>query len=246
QSLGYKGNFDVLIPSRNFGDYSTNVALVTKEEPKDIKDKLMDDNEIKEIFSKINVESNGFINFFLSEKFLREALFDIIKSGSEYGNSDFGKREKINLEYISANPTGPLTVGNARGGPFGDILGNVLKKVGFDVYKEYYINDIGRQTMLLGESVARRYLQLSGQGIKFPEDNYQGEYITGLAREMKDKSLFHGDVNNFDELAQTCREFALEKIINWIKESSIQIGVEFDKWFYESGLHQSGKIRDVL
>ncbi len=246
ESLGYKGNFDVLIPSHNFGDYSTNVALVAKEEPKEIRSKLETNKEIKEMFSKIDVAPNGFINFFLSENFLQEALLDVVKSGPEYGNSNFGKGEKINLEYTSANPTGPLTVGNARGGPFGDILGNVLKKVGFNVHKEYYINDVGRQTMLLGESVARRYLQLGGQGIEFPEDNYQGEYIADLAREMKDKSLFHGDVNNFDELTQACREFALEKIISWVKESLIQIGVEFDEWFYESSLHKSGKVRDVL
>jgi len=246
ESLGYKGSFDVSIPARDFGDYSTNVALITKEEPRDIKDKLIADKEVKEMFSKINVESNRFINFFLSKKFLQEALTEVIKSGPKYGNSDFGKGQKINVEFVSANPTGPLTIGNARGGVFGDILGNVFKKVGFEVSKEYYINDIGRQVKILGESIARRYLQLGGRGINFPEDNYQGEYIADLAREMREKKIFHGSEDNFDELADACRDFALEKINGWMKEALNKIGVNFDTWFSEKSLHDGGKVDDVL
>ena len=246
ESLGYKSNFDVSVPVHDFGDYSTNVALVAREEPKDVKDKLMADKEIKEMFSKINVESNRFINFFLSDKFLQEALTEVIKSGPKYGNSDFGKKQKINVEFVSANPTGPLTIGNGRGGVFGDVLANVLNKVGFEVSREYYINDTGRQIKILGESVARRYLQVGGKGIDFPEDNYQGEYIADLAREMREKKVFHGSEDNFDELADACRDFALEKINGWIKEALDKIGVKFDTWYSEKSLHESGKVGDVL
>ncbi len=245
ESLGHRGNFDVLIPPVNFGDYSTNVALVIKAEPKDIRSKLQADEEIKEVFSKIDVASNGFINFFLSEKFLQGALADVIKEGPKYGDSDFGKGEKINIEFVSANPTGPLTIGNARG-VFGDILANILNKAGFNVSREYYINDTGRQVKILGESVARRYLQLGGKGIDFPEDNYQGEYVVDLARGMREKKLFHGDENNFDDLSDACRDFALVKIVGWIKESLDKIGVRFDTWFSEKSLHDDGKVDDVL
>lgn len=235
-----------MVPPSQFGHYSTNAAFVLRKDPKELKNELEKNEEIRKTFSKIEVAKNGFVNFFLSDLFLADSLTEIIQSGPNFGSSDFGKGQKINIEFVSANPTGPLTVGNVRGGVFGDILANVLSKTGFEVSREYYVNDTGGQIKILGESVARRYVQLGGKGIEFPEDNYQGQYITDLAREMRERKLFHGDENNFDELAQSCKEFALEKILGWIKESLGKIGIVFDTWFLESRLHEKRKVKEAL
>ena len=155
-----------------FGDYSTNVALTAKIDPEKIVENLKDNP----LFEKVEKAGPGFINLFLSQKALQEELAEIIKQKDDYGQLDLGKGKKVQVEFISANPTGPLTVGNARGGPMGDVLANILKKDGFRVEKAYYVNDAGQQIIALGHSV-----------LKDKEAKYQGKYIDDLNKKIKGK-----------------------------------------------------------
>ncbi|KKR02540.1 MAG: Arginine-tRNA ligase [Candidatus Yanofskybacteria bacterium GW2011_GWA1_39_13] len=236
--------FDILTPSDDkMGDYSVNLAFVlAKKENKNprevaqkIVDDLMEDDSFKEKKLKIE-EKNGFINFYLSEDYLRNSLAEVIKEGEGFGDSKTGKGIKINLEFISANPTGPLTVGNARAGSFGDTLGNVLKKTGHGVTKEYYINDVGNQVNKLVESVRLRMAELRGEKIEFGADLYQGEYIKEIAKEFLEKNISEKDIQSQAIKAMTDRA----------RSSTEKMGVVFDEWFFESRLHESGEVKNVF
>ena len=152
--------FDILTPpDGKMGDYSINLAFVVAkkrgisliEVGKELTEELSGDKELSKKFSKIEFVAPGFINFYLNEDILKDSLEEILKQGEKFGDSEVGNRVKINLEFVSANPTGPLTVGNARSASFGDTLGNVLKKTGYQVSKEYYVNDVGNQVNKLAE-----------------------------------------------------------------------------------------------
>src|SRR3989344_4036150 len=195
--------FDVLTPPDDkMGDYSINLVFVlakkNKENPADVGCKVMEeflnDKEFGKKFSKIQLTPSGFINFYLNENYLRTSLLEIIKEGERFGDSKSGKGIKINLEFVSANPTGPLTVGNARSASFGDTLGNVLKKTGYEVTKEYYINDVGNQVNKLAESTKLRMKELRGEKIEFGPDLYQGEYVKEMAREFLEKGISEDEV----------------------------------------------------
>jgi len=245
-ALGYDERFDVSVPVVEFGDYATNIALVSKIDPEEIIKKLTADAACTEMFSNISSTPNRFINFRLSDAYLHESLKEIIERGADFGTADKKPGEKILLEYVSANPTGPLTVGNMRGGVFGDILANVLEKTGYEVSREYYINDVGKQVQLLGESVARRYLERKGKDIEFPEDNYQGDYIKDIAHELDTKGLIHSSEDDFEKLSETAQAFAVETNIKSIKASLDRIGIKFDTWFSEKSLHENGKFNALL
>src|SRR3990167_10882946 len=194
--------FDVLTPPDDkMGDYSINLAFILakndKTNPKDIGEKIIEEflnnKEIGKKFSKIQFVPPGFINFYLNENYLKTILSEVIKEGERFGDSETGKGIKINLEFVSANPTGPLTVGNARAASFGDTLGNVLKKTGYEVSKEYYINDVGKQVDKLVESVKLRMQELKGEKVEFGPDLYQGEYVKEIAKEFFDKNISEKD-----------------------------------------------------
>ncbi len=245
-------DFDVLTPPNNeMGDYSINLAFVLakkeKQHPKDVAGRLaeefLENKELSKYFSKIE-PADGFVNFYLSEDFLRQELVKILEQKENYGSGE-NKKLSINLEFVSANPTGPLTVANIRAAAFGDTLAAIFKKYGYEITKEYYINDAGNQVKLLGESVARRYLRLKGKTIDFPDNLYQGEYIIDVAKEMDDKGLVK-DIENFDELTSVCREFALKKMIDSAKASLSKLNIDFDTWFSEKKLYDSGEIDNTL
>ncbi|KKT82770.1 MAG: arginine--tRNA ligase [Candidatus Yanofskybacteria bacterium RIFCSPHIGHO2_02_FULL_44_12b] len=252
-SREYPGaDFGILIPpDPNMGDYSVNLAFIVakkeKKNPEDMARQMADqfsrDTELNKYFEKIE-PAGGFINFFLSESFLHRELLKIVQEKDGFGSAK-EKNFKINLEFVSANPTGPLTVANIRAASFGDALGNVLKKAGYQVTKEYYINDVGVQIRTLGESVAKRYLQLKGKDIDFEENLYQGEYIIQAAKEIKESNLIGPD-ENFDEVADKCRKYATQKFIDSARSSLGDLGVKFDVWFSESKLHESGEVAAVL
>lgn len=172
---------------KSHGDYATNIAIIIskimEKNPLEIaeliKTKLLSQKE--EIFEKIEVAKPGFINFFLSKEYLQKEVGEILKQKENFGQLKIGKNKKVQVEFISANPTGPLTVGNTRGGPFGDTLGNVLKRAGFKIEKAYYINDYGMQILTLGHSV-----------LKDSEAQYKGDYIEYLNKIIKEKGPFHG------------------------------------------------------
>src|SRR3989338_6861682 len=245
--------FDILTPPSfakasegkpDLGDYSVNLAFIVAkrdgispmEAGKNLIGEFSGDKEFSKKFSKIQFVPPGFINFYLSEEFLRLSLETIIKEGEKFGDSEMGRGTKINLEFVSANPTGPLTVGNARAASFGDTLGNILKKTGYEVSKEYYINDVGNQVNKLAESVKLRMLELKGEKVEFGADLYQGEYVKEIAKEFLDKGVSEKDIPGQAIKAMTDRA----------RNSTQKIGVEFDEWFSESRLHESGEIKEVL
>lgn len=238
-------DFDILTPPEPaMGDYSVNLAFVLakreKNSPmntgKSLVSEFSSKKEFSEKFQKIELVPPGFINFYLKEDFLRLALKEILKQGDKYGSSKMGKGVKINLEFVSANPTGPLTVGNARAASFGDTLGNVLKKTGHKVTKEYYINDVGAQINKLGESVRLRMREIRGESIEFAPDLYQGEYIKELAQDFVDRGISEEGV-----VAE-----AVKIMVKKAKTTLEALGVVFDEWFSESKLHKSGEVKKVL
>ncbi len=237
--------FDILTPPDDkMGDYSVNLAFILakreKTSPmnagKNLIGEFSGDKEFGKKFSKIELVPSGFINFYLSKDFLKTSLLEIVKEGEKFGDSEAGKGIKINLEFVSANPTGPLTVGNARAASFGDTLGNIFKKTGHEVTKEYYVNDVGVQVKKLAESVRLRMLELKGERVEFGEDLYQGEYVKEIAKEFLDKNVAEKDIP-----AQ-----AIKSMIARAQSSTEKMGVEFDEWFYESGLHKSGEVKQAL
>ncbi len=203
-----------------FGDYSTNVALTAKIDPQKIVDKLKDNP----LFEKVEKAGPGFINFFLSKKALQEELAEIIKQKDDYGQLDLGKGKKIQVEFVSANPTGPLTVGNARGGPSGDVLANILKKAGWQVEKAFYVNDAGMQILALGHSI-----------LKDEEAKYQGKYIDDLNKKIKEK-----------DPAKAGQIAAKHIVKDLIQKTTGKLGIKYDEWIFESDLHQSGRVDKVL
>jgi arginyl-tRNA synthetase len=203
-----------------FGDYSTNLALQAKIDPQKIIEKLKDNS----LFEKVEKAGPGFINFFLSQKALQEELVEIIKKGDDYGQLNVGQNKKVQVEFISANPTGPLTVANARGGPFGDTLANVLTKAGFKVEKAYYVNDHGMQILALGHSV-----------LKDKEAKYQGDYIDDLSRKIKEKDPV--------KAGQLAARYIVKDLI---QKTTDKLGIKYDEWIFESDLHRSSRVDQTL
>lgn len=247
-------NYSVSFAPEEFGDYSTNLALILAKETKtspievgeEIVDKLKKDKNLKKIFFKIELIKPGFINFHLGPAAFSERLEVILKEAESFGRTNLGQGEKINIEFVSANPTGPLTLGNGRSAAHGESLARLLEFLGFKVTKEYFLNDIGRQVKILGESVARRYLELEGKLMDYPEEMYQGEYIRDIAKDLKKEGLYHGFLDDFESLAETARQYAIEKMTKAIKDSLGRFGVRHDVWFKESELSQTGEIKKLL
>ena len=231
-------NFDVSYPPEGFGDYSTNAAFLLAKEQKENPQKIAEEvigkleKKFKE-FEKIEIAKNGFINFYLSKEHLLKHLERFLKNKIEFPKT---KKQKINLEFVSANPTGPLTLGNARSAAYGDTLANILERAGHKITREYYINDLGNQVELLAESVKRRLQQLNGESVDFSEELYQGNYIVDLAKEAKENKV----------PSERIKEFAIEKNLEHIKQSLAKFGVKFDVWFKESSLNESDEIKSIL
>ena len=203
-----------------FGDYSTNVALRAKVDPQKIIDKLKDNP----MFEKVEKAGPGFINFTLSKKVLQEELAEVLKQNDDYGQLDVGKNKKVQVEFVSANPTGPLTVANARGGPFGDVLANIFKKAGFQTEKAFYVNDYGMQVLALGHSV-----------LKDKEAKYQSDYINELAKKIKEKDPY--------KAGQLAAKYIVK---DFIQKTTDKMGIKYDEWVFESDLHQSGQVDKIL
>lgn len=209
---------------KKYGDYSTNIALtlskISGKKPMEIAEDIKKAIGNKSIFSKVESVNPGFLNFSVSPKYLQDCLKEILKQKSEFGSIDVGKQEKVNVEFISANPTGPLTLGNGRGGFCGDVLSNVLSKAGYKVTREYYINDRGEQIVKLGHSV-----------LKDESAVYQGGYIDSL-----NKRLGRGDP---EEIGEEAAGIILKEII---RPSVQKMGVRFDVWFSEKSLYDKGQV----
>jgi len=228
------------------GDYATNAALMlakpAKMPPRKIAEIIVNNLNLENLLEKVEIAGPGFINFFLTKQWLGEVLQTIEEQGEKYGEISLGKGEHIQIEYVSANPTGPVHVGHGRGAAVGSVLANLLRKVGYKVTQEHYTNDAGNQMNNCGKSVFARYQELLGKEVQFPEDGYHGDYIYDVAKlflaENGDKYLHCTE----EEVLPIFREFALQILAAKLKEDLLAFGVEFDVWFSERTLHQAKEI----
>ncbi len=233
------------------GDFSTNAAMimasVQRMPPRKIAEAVLRNLDNSEgMISGMEIAGPGFMNFFIHTAFWYPVLREIFEADTRYGFSDLGKGKKVQVEFVSANPTGPLHVGHGRGAAVGDSIGNILSFCGYDVSKEYYINDSGRQIQTLGRSVFLRYKQLFGENIPFPEDCYQGDYIIELAKTIREEKG-GGLLECGEDTAIGCAaRFAAESIMKGIRNDLEAFGVRFDSWFSEQSLYDSGKVDAVI
>ena len=233
------------------GDFSTNFAMVMaslqKMAPRKIAEAITANIEDTEgILLKTEIAGPGFINFFIDPKAWLPVLDEIHEKDDAFGHSDMGKGETVQVEFVSANPTGPLHVGHGRGAAVGDTVGNILSACGYDVQKEYYINDSGRQIRTLGLSVYLRLNAMAGYPVEFPEDCYQGEYIRDLAEAIRKES--NEDVTQLpeEEAIDRCARFAAERILDGIRKDLDAFGVHFDRWFSEQSLYDEGLVASTI
>jgi arginyl-tRNA synthetase len=246
--------FNIEIPAdKNNGDFATNVAMVSartfKLPPRKIAEIISNAMVLEGTsFERVEVAGPGFINVFLSRSWFSNVVLEVEENNENYGRTDFGKSKKVMVEFVSANPTGPMHIGNARGGAIGDCLASVLDWAGYDVTREFYVNDAGKQIEKFGISLARRYLQifLGEENVEFPEDAYQGEDIKVLAREFAD---IHGDkyVNGDEEvLKKDIVAYALPLNIQRLKDDLARYRINYDVWFFESKLHEENKVMGIV
>lgn len=230
------------------GDISINIAMLlakeVKQNPRQIAQQIVDSLSLDSAeIEKTEIAGPGFINFFLAKEGLQKRIHEILKSGEQYGRFDLGKSRKAVVEFVSANPTGPLTVGHGRGAVLGDTIANLLDWLGFEITREYYFNDAGRQMRMLGDSVRLRYLQLLGEDPEFPEEYYQGEYIKDIAAKIVRE---HGDTFKDNEQHEIFKDTAENEIFDDIKKTLGSINVYFDSFFNEMDLYENGAIDQVI
>ena len=246
--------FNIEVPAnRDNGDYSSNIAFVCaktfRRAPKMIADLVAKNIQLDgTYFDSCTVAGAGFINFTLSKDFYADILLDVKALGKDYGRSDYGEGKKINVEFVSANPTGPMHMGNARGGALGDCLAAVLDMAGYEVEREFYINDAGNQIEKFGLSLDIRYQQIfkGEDAVELPEDSYHGEDIKERAQQFAD---VYGDeyiTKSEDERRKALVEFALPKNIENMKANMAKYRIEYKTWFKESILHDSGAVKEVI
>ena len=231
--------------NKKFGDFSCNISMVLapllKKNPKEIATILKEDIEDKHnIFSKIEIAGAGFLNFFIKQELFQSFLKEILIKEKNYGKQNIGNSKKIMIEFVSANPTGPLHIGHGRGAVFGDVLSNLLNYLGFDVYKEYYLNDRGLQVENLGLSVFLRKKELEGEKVDFPEGCYKGDYIIDIAKKLPS---FDG---NKDEAVKFFAKESMAIIIKDISKTLNLLNVDFNNWFSEDALFNSNEALDTI
>ena len=234
-------------PKKEFGDFASNFAMQSARalhcNPRVLAGYIVENLDCPYV-KKAEIAGPGFINFFLNPDWLYDMLGQIVEAGEDYGNLPKASDEKIQVEYVSANPTGPLHVGHGRGAAVGSALANLLKAAGYDVEQEYYINDAGNQMNNLARSVNARYLELLGNPCEFPEDGYHGHDIIDTAQRIINK---YGDRFLQMEEAERLEEFktiAYREKLAALKEDLERFNVRFDVWFSEKTLHEAGKIKE--
>jgi len=234
------------------GDWATNIALqyskMFGEKPRDLAMGIVNKLGSNPYIEKAEVAGPGFINFTLSKKWISELLINVIKEGSDFGRVNVGKGRKVQVEFVSANPTGPLHVGHGRGAAVGDVCANILAFAGWDVQREYYINDAGLQIDLLGKSTQARYFEICGEPGKapFPEDGYKGAYIYELAQQILDKEGKRFLEIPPEESLPYFKDYACKVILEGIKKDLADFGVNFDVWFSEKSLYEGDLLQRTL
>lgn len=233
---------------KEHGDTSVNVAMILakrlNQKPRELAQKIVDRLDLSPDFvSKVEIAGPGFINFFYSDAYLAAELQNIGKAGKDFGKHDIGKGIKTNVEFVSANPTGPLTLGHGRNAVLGDVIARILENAGYEVTREYYYNDAGRQMQRLGESVRLRYLELTGEAVEFTDDLYQGDYINDIADKIKRE---RGEALKKEANTEFFKAVAEKQIFEEIRATLKNIGIEFDLYFNERSLFDDGQIEKTL
>ena len=247
-------DFTIEVPAdRSHGDWATNVAMVSakafKLAPRKIAEAVASHIVLdSSYFKSCEIAGPGFLNFFLNEQFYVDVVKEVIAEGDNYGHSDFGQNKKVMIEFVSANPTGPMHMGNARGGALGDCLASVMSAAGYDVWREFYVNDAGNQIEKFGNSLEARYLQmyLGEENVPFPEDGYQGEDIKDRAAEF---AAINGDkfVHVDSHIRQQALiEYALPHNIEKMQKDLKKYGITYDQWFLESTIHKNGELQETI
>ena len=261
---------------RSHGDLSTNLALMMgrklKKNPRELAGEIAAAVDFpKDIIESVEIAGPGFINFRVARPYQARLLLDVYDPEGALQDIKTGAGKRINVEFISANPTGPLNIVSARAGAFGMCLVRLLDAVGFDAHAEYYVNDAGRQVNLLGQSLRAHYLQLAGHGVEFPENGYKGRYLEIMAQELMEqdteaikKAAKAFDNESFQRIsapegnAETWRQlpeaesvrcfskYALMKILSWQRETCLRFGLRFETWYFESELHETKRIERAL
>ena len=235
------------------GDYTTTFCLAAakalKKNPRELAQLLLDNMELSgSYFTSAAMAGPGFLNFTLGTRWFGETVRAVQQAGKAYGENDTLRGKKYMVEFVSANPTGPMHMGNARGGVLGDTLASVLQKSGADVWREFYVNDAGNQIEKFAKSLEARYFQIfkGEDAVEFPEDGYHGDDIRELAKAFYD---VHGDSyldKSVEERHADMARFGLERNIPKMKSDLERYGIKFDEWFFESSLHNSGYVKDTV
>jgi arginyl-tRNA synthetase len=233
------------------GDVATNVAMTLakplKKAPREIAGEIV--SKIMEqpgLFEKVEVAGPGFINFTYSKEYYHEKLQQLLEEEHEFFRTDIGHGKKVQVEFVSANPTGPLHIGHGRGAAVGNALCNLLRSAGFDVEREFYINDAGMQVKLLGLSVYTAYQQMLGNDVPLPESGYKGDYIRDISEEIKGKSGDKYLNKPFEECGDFFTGFAYKKMLANISHDLKDFGIEFDRWQSEKELYEKAKVKSSL
>lgn len=234
------------------GDFACNIAMLLAKDlrmpPRKIAEAIAENIEISGEIERVEVAGAGFINFYLSNQRLYDVIREIEEKGSDYGKINMGNGKRVMVEFVSANPTGPMHMGNARGGALGDCMASVLEYAGYDVTREFYVNDAGNQIEKFGKSLEARYIQqLKGEdAIEFPEDGYHGDDITEHAKAFIE---IEGDKfleTTSEERKAALVEYALEKNVASLKRDLEKYRIFYDVWFRESQLHKNGKVQEAI
>ena len=233
------------------GDYSSNAAMAGarsfRKAPRMIAESLVKYIDLTDtLFERVEIAGAGFLNFFLSQRFFGEILKDVIACGDDYGKSDYGQGKRVLVEFVSANPTGPMHIGNARGGAIGDCLASVLDWAGFDVSREFYVNDAGNQIEKFATSLEVRYLQHFDSSVEMPEDAYHGQDITDHAEAFIAENGEKYVNTSSEERRKALVDFALPKNIEGLERDLGRYRITYDKWFRESSLHNDGSVERVI
>ena len=244
--------FTVTVPqNREHGDWAVNAAMVWAKAfhkaPRQIAEIISAEFDFSDTYiEKFEIAGPGFINFFLSDRYYADILADVDEKGADYGKSNYGEGKRVLVEFVSANPTGPMHIGNARGGALGDCLASVLEAAGYYTEREFYFTDAGNQINKFGLSLDLRYLQLYKDGIEMPEDSYHGEDIINHAKAFAE---IYGDSfvgKSEEERRKALVEFALPKNIQGLHDDLAKYRIHYDTWFKESSLHQNGETERII
>lgn len=236
---------------KSHGDFATNIAMqlarVAKQAPRQIAEKIVAQvNEEAAQISKTDIAGPGFINFVMDKSYLHDIVQTVIEQGDDYGKTNMGAGRRIQVEFVSMNPTGEPHLGHARGAVFGDVLCNLFAHAGYDIEREYYINDAGNQIDQLARSIEARYFEALGKESAMPEDGYQGKDIIDIGKRIAKEDSEKWLESSEEERLSYFREYGLQLQLERIKQILLDFRVVFDHWFSESSLYEDGQIEDVL